>query len=442
MKIYGKKKEEIVDAFEKGEIAVSVFGLGKMGLPLAAIFSDRGAKVIGADVNEEVVEKINKGVNYIGEEPGLNELVEKNVREGRLKATTDLVYAAKNSDVVIILVPTLIKDNKPDLSIVNSVAESIAKGLEKGDIVITECTMPPGSTENLIPILEGSGLKAGKDFGIGHCPERTMTGTAIRDITEQYPKIIGAIDEKTREALIVVYSVINSKGVIPLSGIKSAELVKVFEGIYRYVNIALANELTEVCEKFNVDYMEIQEAANTQPFCHLHKPGGVGGHCIPYYPYFVMDKDTLLIRTARDINDSISDLIIDLIEKTLLEFKRDLKNSSIMILGISFRGGVKETIKSTGIEVMEKLKHLTANVYAYDPLFSKEEIENFKVGCSKNFKDMDCIVIASDHKEFREYDWEKIAGEMRTRILIDTKQVVNPKEIRKLGFIYRGIGYV
>lgn len=442
MKIYGKGRWEIVKAFKDGEITVAVYGLGKMGLPLAAIFADRGARVIGADIDEEIVSGINKGVNHIKEEPGLDELVEKNVKGGRLKATTDLVEAAKNSDIMVIIVPTLIKDNKPDLSIVRSVTKSIARGLEIGDIVVTECTMPPGSTEKLIPLLEESGLKAAKDFGLGHCPERTMTGTAIRDITQQYPKIIGAIDEKTRETLVAIYSVINSKGVIPVSSIVAAEMVKVFEGVYRYVNIALANELTRVCEKFNVDYMEIQNVANTQPFCHLHKPGGVGGHCIPYYPYFIMNDETRLIKTSIKINNSIPEKIVNLIEEVLKESGKNLKDSKILILGISFRGGVKETTKSTAIEVIEKLKDNDVEVYAYDPLFNKEEIEKFKVRYSRNFKDMDCILIAADHKEFEKYNWKKIANEMGTRILIDTRQIVNPKKIRDIGFIYRGIGYV
>lgn len=442
MKIYGRNPGEVVDAFRGGEVTVAVYGLGKMGLPLAAVFADKGTKVIGVDVSEEVVKGINNGVNHIKEEPGLDELVARTVESGNLKASSDLVETASNSDVLIILVPTLIKNNKPNLSIVHSVAENISRGLVKGDIVITECTMPPGSTEDLIPILEESGLRVGRDFGLGHCPERTMTGTAVRDITGQYPKIIGAVDEKTMEALTAVYSQVNSNGIIPVSGIKAAELVKVFEGVYRDVNIALANELTGVCERFNVDYMEILEAANTQPYSHLHTPGGVGGHCIPYYPYFVMDSDTVLLRSAREVNDSIPDHIIQLIREVLGESGRELGDSNIMVLGISFRGGVKETIKSTAVEVIEKLKPLAGCVYAYDPLFGREEVECFNAVYSEGFGGMDCVVIASDHNEFRDYSWAEIAGELRTKTVVDTRQIINPKEIRDLGFIYRGIGYI
>jgi len=442
MKIYGKSAIEVSDAFRNGQVTVAVFGLGKMGLPLAVLFADNGAKVIGADISSAVADGINNGLNHIKEEPGLSELVEKNVKAGRLRATTDLAAAAKESDVKIILVPTLIKNHKPDLTPVYAVAESISKGLSPGDIVITECTMPPGSTEELIPLLEKSGLTAGKDFGVGHCPERTMTGTAIADIKGKYPKIVGAIDEETKSALVGIYSVINSKGVIPVSGIRAAELVKVFEGVYRDVNIGLANELTVVCEKCNVPYMEIQKAANTQPFCHLHTPGGVGGHCIPYYPYFIMDEDTVITMTARHVNEHMPNRIINKAKDALKEKGKTLKTANVLVLGIAFRGGVKETIKSTALEVIAKLKKEAHAVYAYDPLYTKEETERFGVSYLSGYKDIDCVILMADHGEFSSYDWKIIASSVRTKVLVDAKQVIDPKTAKDAGFAYRGVGFL
>jgi nucleotide sugar dehydrogenase len=442
MKIYGKSASEVSEAFRNGQVTVAVYGLGKMGLPLAALFADAGAKVIGADISSAVVDSINKGKNHILEEPGLSELVERNVKEGRLRATTDLAAASKESDVKIILVPTLIKNHKPDLTPVYAVAESIAKGLSSGDIVITECTMPPGSTEELIPILEKSGLSAGKDYGIGHCPERTMTGTAIRDIKGRYPKIVGAIDEKTKNVLVGIYSVINANGVIPVSGIRAAELVKVFEGVYRDVNIGLANELTMVCEKCGVSYMEIQKAANSMMYCHLHTPGGVGGHCIPYYPYFIMDEDTVITLTARHVNEHMPNHIINKAKDALKEKGKDLRTANVLVLGIAFRGGVKETIKSTALELIAKLKKEAHAVYVYDPLYTKEETEKFNVNYLSSYRDIDCIILMADHKEFFAYDWKKIASEVRTKALVDGKQIVDPKSARDAGFAYRGVGFI
>ncbi|MCK4491657.1 MAG: nucleotide sugar dehydrogenase [Candidatus Altiarchaeales archaeon] len=276
MKLYGVKGEESRRFFGGGEVTVAVYGLGKMGLPLAAVFADSGASVVGVDINGGVVDSVNDGINHVREEPGLDELVSRNVGVGRLRATSDFVGAAKESDIQVILVPTLIRGGEADLSPVYSVAECISGGLEGGDIVVTECTMPPGSTESLIPILEKSGLEAGVDFGLGHCPERTMSGTAIRDIRGQYPKVIGCVDGGTTGALEGVYSAVNSKGVVSVSGIRAAECVKVFEGVYRDVNIALANELTAVCERLGVDAVEVFRVANTQPYCSLHSPGGLG----------------------------------------------------------------------------------------------------------------------------------------------------------------------
>ena len=453
MKIYGLKKKDISVNFnnnDKGNnnVIIAVYGLGKMGLPLAAVFADKGAKVIGVDINPAVVDSINNGVSPINdkEEPGLSELVEKNVKEGRFKATTDLTGAAADSDVQIILVPTLIKNNKPDMSIVKSVAGDISKGIVKGDMVITECTMPPGSTESLIPILEKSGLKAGMDFGLGHCPERTMSGTAIRDIMGQYPKIVGGIDKKSTEALVGLYSVINSNDIIPVSNIKTAECVKVFEGIYRDTNIALANELTFLCDRLGVGAIEIFDTANTQPYCKIHKPGAVGGHCIPYYPHFVMDEGTRLIKLGREINESIPGYIVTLATDGLRDVGLEIANSNVLLLGLAFRGNVKETIKSPAMPVIKLLRETGANVSIYDPLYTEDETMDLigELGgkYSSKFDDMDCIILLANHDEFNLYDWQKIGGVMRNMVLVDSRQIVDPKEIRKIGFVYRGIGFL
>jgi len=351
----------------KDKIKIAVYGQGKMGLPLAQVMAQY-YKVIGVDVNKDLVENLNKGINPIRDEPGLNELLVQNLKAKNYEATTDFSYAAKNSNVHVILVPTLIKDNKPDLSIVKDVAKKISYNLKKNDIVITECTMPPGSTEKLIPILEESKLKYINDFGLAHCPERTMTGTAIRDITGQYPKIIGASDERTLKIVKEIYEKINKKGTIVMSSIVAAEMVKVFEGCYRDVNIALANELSYVCEKYNVDSTEIFSAANSQPYCHIHNPGYVGGHCIPYYPWFVIDENTELMRTARKINENVIDVLIMKVIEGLNECKKPIKNSNILILGLTFRGNVYEFEHTPAKPFIEKLKKLKPKIYAYDPI--------------------------------------------------------------------------
>ena len=437
MKCYGLSAERIRENIEN--ITIAVYGLGKMGLPLACIFADRGFHVIGVDINENIVEKINAGENTVKEEEGLDELVKKVVKNGKLKAISSSVEASKLSDIHIIITPTLLdKNKKPDLGIVEKLMEDIREGLEEGDIVITECTMPPGATESLIPILEKSGLKCGRDFGLAHCPERTSTGTAIRDISGEYPKVIGGVDKKTNEALEGFYSIINKKEIIK-TDIKTAEAVKVFEGLYRDVNIALANELAMHCENNDINAQEAFKIANTQPYCHLHDPGpGVGGHCIPLYPYFIINEKTELLKLSRKINDSMVDHVITLMTEGLRKTKKDITGSKILILGLSFRSGVKETRNSPTIPLIKKLKDRNVDVFLYDPLFTKDEIEHY-AKYKKDPENVDCIVIMTKDKTFKNYDWKKIGKYVD--IIIDTRRILDDKEMEKIGFSYYGIGY-
>ncbi len=445
MKIYKSSKRKVIDGLRSGKVTIAVYGLGKMGLPLAAVFANAGARVIGVDVDLKVVETVNRGeCNF--HEPGLAELVRRNVRMKRLSATADLISTAKQSDVMIIIVPILVDgERNPDLTAVKAVCEAIAKGLKKRDLVVLESTAPPRTTEEIIlPILESSGLKIG-DFGLAHAPERTMSGTAIRDITRAYPKIVGGVDKASTKAAAYLYSAINKRGIIELSSARAAEAVKVFEGIYRDVNIALANQLYGVCQELGISALEVFEAANTQPYCHLHKPGcGVGGHCIPVYPYFIINTtkaDTSLIKLARQINDSMPKVAVKLLESALAKLNGRLEDSNILVLGLTFRGDVKETRYSPGLEIIKILKGRGVNVYAFDPLLSREEVECYATYCSPSaIKELDGIVVASDHTAFKNLNWREIGVNMRRRIVVDGRQIVDPKEMQRLGFAALVIG--
>lgn len=453
MKVFGLKKDAIRDAFSNSRLTVAVYGLGKMGLPLAAVFAERGARVIGVDISPDVVGQINKGECPVPNEPGLTEMLKANVAKGGLSATTDGVVAARESDVMVILVPCLLdSDNNPDLAAVTAVCSSVSRGLSRGDFVILETTVPPRTTKDiLLPILKQSRLKEG-EFGLAFCPERTSSGRAIRDITGAYPKVVGGIDKESTKTAEAIYEVVNKKGVITVSDTTAAEAVKLFEGIYRDVNIALSNELALVCKEIGVNPAEVFRVANGpvseetgRPYTSLLQPGaGVGGHCIPVYPYFITKttkSDTSLIKLAREINDSMPFHMVDLVIEGLNEAGRSIRGSSVLVLGLAFRGGVKETRNSPAIPIIQKLKKLHANVFLYDPLFSKEEIESFGAAYSGRFDNMDCLVIVTDHKEFREHDWQKIGGEMRSKVIVDGRQIIEPEKAKRLGFIYKGIGY-
>ncbi|MDD5111686.1 MAG: nucleotide sugar dehydrogenase [Candidatus Altiarchaeota archaeon] len=434
MKPYGRSGREVANALRSGKLTVSVYGLGRMGLPIAAVVADAGGIVTGVDINEKVVKRVNCGGCHIPNEPGLAGIVARNHAAGRLNAAV----GEAESDISIIMVPTEVCGRKPDLKAVRWASEKIGEVLERGDIVITECTMPPGQTESLIGVLEECGLRCGRDFGLAHCPERVMSGTAIRDLTEAYPKIIGGNDAKTIEALKGFYSVINSKGVIAMSSVRAAECVKVFEGIYRDTNIALANELSLVCEKQGVDALEVFRAANSQPYCRILQAGiGVGGHCLPYYPYFVMDADTRLIRAARQVNDSMPLHAVELLKGML----RTLRRKTVVVLGLSYRPGVGEIRHTPTKPLVDRLVKEGARVLVDDPVFSHEVMRNdgYEPVDIEDVRHLDGLVLATYHKEYHSLDFRKLKKRGLTAV-VDGRNVLDGAMLRKLGIEYRGFG--
>ncbi len=446
MKIYGQPEKSIRQAVASGSVTIAVYGLGKMGLPLAAVFADAGARVIGTDIDEGVVRGINRGICHVTGEPGLPELVERNVSEGRLSATSNLVHAAEEADVMVVLVPTLLdRNNNPDMSIVQLVCADIAKGLDPGDFVIQESTVPPRTTrDTILPILEGSGHKIG-DFGVAHCPERTASGRAIIDITGAYPKIVGGVDSTSTETARALYLTINKKGVIPVSDATAAESVKVFEGLYRDVNIALANELAMVCDELGIDAIEVFDAANTQPYSHIHAPGcGVGGHCIPVYPYFIIntvEASTDMLRLARRINDEMPAYTVDLLESALAKLGVRISGARVLLMGVTYRGDVNETRFSPAIDVINELKRRGAEVFAYDPVL-KGAVEQFGAIPSdlNSIDSIDAILIASDHAGFKEISWDRIGRLMRHKVVVDGRNILDPEELRSIGYLYQAVG--
>ncbi|MBI5226928.1 nucleotide sugar dehydrogenase [Candidatus Micrarchaeota archaeon] len=427
---------------------IAIFGIGKMGLPLACAFAEKGFDVTGIDVNTELVKRVNAAQDVLPQEPGVHALLKAHAGKN-LRATT--ATDVSDREVVIILVPTLIHENaglvEPDLTAVLDVAKLIGKTLTPGTIVITECTMPPGATEKIGQAIEkaistspkktNTKKSDAKPFGLAHCPERTSSGTALRDIRGQYPKIIGASDAKTLETVSRIYEKINAKSVVRMPSVKAAECVKVFEGVYRDVNIALANELAKYCESIGVDAVETFAAANTQPYCHLHSPScGVGGHCIPYYPYFVMagSTSTPVLRAARATNDAMPAYTIDRLAPK--------KGDRVAVFGLTFRGGVKEFRKSPGLEILGILKERGAEVFAHDPLCSNDEIR--ALGATPIRLDqtdgLDGIIVCANHAAFKTLDWAAMVKKMRHPNVVDGVHVVPADAVRKAGGTYAGIG--
>ncbi len=443
VKIYGKTAEEITPLLRKGDVTIDIVGIGNMGLPVAVAFAKEGAKVVGVRLNKKIVDQINRGESPLIGEPKIAEYLHKIVKAGQLRATTDGVAAAKESDVIIILVPLLVDERgQEDFSIIRSAVEVAAKGLQKGDLVIISTTLPPGASELIIkPLLEAkSGLKAGKDFGLAHSPERLMVGWVMRNLYK-FPKVIGGIDEASTEAAVGVYSVFGE--VVRTSSLLVAELVKVAEGTFRDVNISYSNFLAYLCESLGVDVWEVIAAANygTQEHCMIHRPSaGVGGHCIPVYPWFFINKakelkvNSNLIRQARELNESMPNHTVDLIIRCLNAQGKSIKGSHISFLGISFRADVKETRFAASLQILKRLTEYEPKaILACDPHFSDEELKNlgFRPVTFSDALEADCIVLLASHQEFRGAQEQLRAIQER---LIDTTNLLSssPWKIGKI----------
>jgi nucleotide sugar dehydrogenase len=353
---------------------VAVVGAGKMGLPLAAQFASHGWRVTAVDVQQSVVDSINAGESHVGEEPGLAELVRTAHATGRLVATTDAAAAAAASDVVVIIVPVMLDDaQQPDYRYMDAAVESIGPGVHRDSVVIFETTLPVGDTRGrFAPRLEAlSGLSAEDDFFVAFSPERLYSGAALRNLAT-YPKLVGGLGERSTARAAAFYNAVLDAEIVAMSSAEAAEFSKLADTTYRDVNIALANEFARYAERAGVDVHEVIAAANSQPYSHIHQPGiGVGGHCIPVYPHFLLSRapEMEMVGLARRINDGQVGAAIKAIQGEL----GGLEGVPILVLGLTYRHGVRELAYSRALPLIERLTHQGAVVSAYDPLLSESE---------------------------------------------------------------------
>lgn len=421
---------------------VTVVGLGKIGLTLAAVFANNGFNVFGVDINKKVVDSVNKGISHVKNEPGLEQLVQNAFSNQTLMATLDTSEAVNKSEVIIVIVPVLITNqNEVDYTFIDLAVENIAKSIKKGTLVIFETTLPTGDTRNRFgkKIEETSGLKMGDDFYLAYSPERVYSNRIIEDLSN-YPKVLGALNEKSLELASEFYQKSLDCELIKVSSLETAEFSKVAECVYRDVNIALANELAMFADSKGVNMLEVIKASNSQPFSNIHYPGiGVGGHCIPIYPYFFITKGLKngLIQLSREINDTMASYAVEKIETTI----GSLQNQNVLILGLAFRENVKEITKSSTLLLMEHLKKKHANIFLNDPLFTDNEISTHNVTpldlngtlTSK----IDIVILQAFHKEYESLDFKKFNN---CKIVLDGRNALNKEEIMKLGIKYEGIG--
>jgi nucleotide sugar dehydrogenase len=354
---------------------VAVVGAGKMGLPLAAQFATHGWSVIAVDVNPEVVAGINAGRSHVGGEPRLAEMVLRVHAEGRLQATLDAASAARAADVVVLIVPMMLDgEQRPDYGHMDDAVASVAPGVHLGSTVIFETTLPIGDTRRrFAPALEAtSGLVADRDFFVAFSPERLLSG-AVLDNLAAYPKLVGGIGEASTDRAARFYASVLDAEIVAMSSSEAAEFSKLAETTYRDVNIALANEFAHAADLHGIDVQEVIAAANSQPYSHVHQPGiGVGGHCIPVYPHLLLAgaRGLSLVETARRVNDGQVSRALAILDPLV----GGLAGSPVLILGITYREGVKELAYSRGIALITALQAAGARVAAFDPLLGDDEI--------------------------------------------------------------------
>jgi nucleotide sugar dehydrogenase len=355
---------------------VAVVGAGKMGLPLAAQFATHGWTVIAVDVNPAVVEAINAGRSHVGEEPGLAELVATVHAQGRLRATLDAAAAAREADVVVLIVPVMLDaDRQPDYRYMDPAVASIAPGIHAGSTVIFETTLPIGDTrKRFAPALERvSGLAADRDFFVAFSPERLFSGAVLANLAA-YPKLVGGIGAASTDRAARFYASVLDAEIVAMSSSEAAEFSKLADTTYRDVNIALATEFAHAADALGIDVQEVIAAANSQPYSHIHQPGiGVGGHCIPVYPHLLLSRapGLRLVETAREVNDAQTGRAV----ATLHALLGGLVDTPVLVLGLTYREGVKELAYSRAMPLIAALRAAGADVAGYDPLMDPAEVE-------------------------------------------------------------------
>lgn len=431
-------KENLLKKIEKREIVVGVVGLGYVGLPLAVEKAKAGFKTIGFDVQDQKVEMVNAGHNYIGDvvDADLKDIVGK----GKLSATNDFSFI-KDVDFVAICVPTpLDMYQQPDISYVKSSTESIARYLKKGTMVVLESTTYPGTTEELVkPILEeGSGLKCGEDFYLGFSPERVDPGNLIYK-TKNTPKVVGAIGADALEVIAAMYRVVLESDVFTVSSPAIAEMEKILENTYRNINIGLVNELAMLCHKMNINLWEVIDAAKTKPYgFQAFYPGpGLGGHCIPLDPYYLSWKarefgfHTSMIESSMMINDRMPEYCMERASVILNRYKKSLNGSKILVLGVAYKQDIDDYRESPALVVIDILKKMGANVKYYDSYIQEYKYKGNKYQGERELtvdliKSADLVMVTAAHTNV-DYDFVQ----QNAVFVFDTKNVMKAVKNRE-----------
>jgi nucleotide sugar dehydrogenase len=421
---------------------IAVVGLGHIGLPLAVQYASRGHEVIGCDLDARVVDAINRGASPHHDEAEVSAQVSDLVASGRLRATSDDAAGVREAEAVVVIVPVVVdEDRQVDFSQIDAATAEVARGLQPGTLVVYETTLPIGTTrDRLGPMLEaGSGLRAGVDFDLAFSPERVLVGRVLTDL-RRYPKIVGGTTATATTRAVEFYRAVLDPGteVRALASAEAAEMTKLAETTYRDVNIALANEFAQVADRRGIDVTEIIDAANSQPYSHIHQPGvGVGGHCIPVYPHLLF-RDEPVLRLpplARQVNDGMAAYAVGRLGEAL----GPLDGVDVLVLGVGYRGDVREDFFSSALLLREALLAAGARVHGHDPYFDAAHLEQrgfipYDLGQPTPVR---AAILQAAHAAYRELDLASLPG---LEVIVDGRAAIDPDRAAAAGIRYLGVG--
>lgn len=412
---------------------VSIVGLGYVGLPLFLVAKENGLDVNGYDVDKDKINKLKQG-----ESPLQDDFVKEKMKDAGdefdVSASEDIL---SDSDYYILTVPTPVDDKEPDYAYVKSATKTVSNYIEEGDTVILESTVAPGTSREILkPIIEdNTGMEVGEDVFLGFCPERVDPGNSEWTV-ENIPRVLGTVSDKGMQKALKLYEKILEGDIFQASQIEVAEASKITENAFRDINIAFANEMAKILDQQEISAKEVIEAADTKPFGFMaHYPGaGVGGHCIPVDPYYLIEQsrsngyDPKLLSHSREVNESMPGYTVQKVMEGLNELEKPAKGTKIALLGLAYKGGVEDTRMSPALEIKKKLENLGADLVTCDPYVQEADFQDLE-----EINDAECLVIATDHPEFQELRDIDLGAEL----IVDGRNMLNSED---LWMNYIGIG--
>ena len=433
-------------------LKVGIVGIGRIGLPTALCFANSGFETIGIDINAELVNMVNSGDYPLKDEPEFDKIFEVVMHQKKLVATTNISKAILECDIILLSLPTPMDDqNIPDYTALLLVGKSLNKVLSNGQIVIVESTVEPGFIENeLLQIIEGPDrtLKSGIDFHLAACPEIANPGEIMKDF-KNLPRLVGSIDEKISSTVSQIYTHVFGVELILMPNCKTANAVKFTTNAFRDINIAFINELALLFEKLGIDTYTVIDAAKRKYNFQPHFPGaGVGGPCLPTNSYQYLnsskkidDNFLKIVKEARKINENMPNHVVNLLSNALSESNTSLNNSTIALLGVSYKPNIHDVQIAPSKEIIKILKEKNAKIKIFDPYFTTQVFGlNTEKSISDALSESDAVILITGHKEFQNLDLKKFSSTMKNPILVDCTGLVNPHDAKESGFIFRGIG--